>query len=167
VKAIRANGREFLAESVPRNDAVRDSAEHQSAQGTLGLSVVDLSDDEIIEICNLRKVVIDAAIKQHRDAPMKACALAKLGAITQPLLSSRRKIFQKHFDDTYRRLTQAKRSERPFQFFVYSHTHKSVRGFYPLKGDAWDPFVVNTGAWQRTVTPDQLSVVQRNHQRSD
>lgn len=134
---------------------MRDAAKEQVAEGTFGLSINDLSDDDIIEICNLRKALSDADNSQHRNPTVTACPLSKLGAITQPLLSSRRKIFQKHFDDTYRRLAQANRIDRPFQIFVYSHTHKSDRGFYPLAGSSWDPFVVNTGAWQRTATVGQ------------
>jgi UDP-2,3-diacylglucosamine pyrophosphatase LpxH len=167
VPAIRAKGNEFLAESVPQGDAVRDAAKSQAAQGTLGLSIGDLSEDDIIEICNLRKALSDADYSQHRTPTVTVCPLAKLGAITQPLLSSRRKVFQKHFDDTYERLAQANRIERPFQLFVYSHTHKSDRGFRPLAGSSWDPYVVNTGAWQRTVTPDQLAVIQKRHHLDD
>jgi hypothetical protein len=167
LQAIRAKGSDFLADSVPRGDAVRDAAVDQTAHGTFGLSTSDLSDDDIVEICNLRKALLDADIEQHRTPTVTACPLATLGAITQPLLSSRRTIFQKHFDETYDRLTKANRIERPFQLFVYSHTHKSDSGFYPLSGSAWDPFVVNTGAWQRTATPDQLSVIQKNHHLDD
>jgi Calcineurin-like phosphoesterase len=167
LSAIRAKGSDFLADSVPKDDAVRDAAVDQTAQGTFGFSISDLSDDDIIEICNLRKVLADADTDQHRTPTVKVCPLATLGAITQPLLSSRRKIFQKHFDDTYDRLSKANGIERPFQLFVYSHTHKSDSGFHPLAGSAWDPFVVNTGAWQRTATPEQLSVIQKNHHLND
>lgn len=167
VPAIRAKGSDFLADSVPQGDAIRNAAVDQTAHGTFGLSTTELADDDIIEICNLRKALIDKAIEEHRAPAVKACPLATLGAITQPLLSSRRKIFQKHFDETYDRLSKANRIERPFQLFVYSHTHKSDSGFHPLAGSAWDPFVVNTGAWQRTATPEQLSVIQKSHHLDD
>lgn len=167
LSAIRAKGSDFLANSVPKDDAVRDAAVDQTTHGTFGLSISDLSDDDIIEICNLRKALADADTAQHRTPTVKVCPLATLGAITQPLLSSRRKIFQKHFDETYDRLSKANRIERPFQLFVYSHTHKSDSGFHPLAGSPWDPFVVNTGAWQRTATPEQLTVIQKNHHLDD
>jgi len=164
---IKKKGDTFFSESVPKGDTVRDAAVDQTSRGTFGLTVSDLSDDDIIEICNLRQAVFDEDTKQHRAPTVEPCPLATLGAITQPLLSSRRKIFQSHFDETLKRLSKANRSERPFQLFVYSHTHKSDRGFRPLDGSAWDPFVVNTGAWQRTATPEQLSVIQQSHHLND
>ena len=167
LRTIRSRERDFLAESVPRGDALRSAAENQAARGTFGLPVDALSDDEIIEICNLRKALLDEDIKQHRAPSVTACPLATLGAVTQPLLSSRRTVFERHFDETYQRLIRAKAIERPFQLFVYSHTHKSERGFNPLAGSPWSPFVVNTGAWQRTVTPEQLSVIQAHQQLDD
>jgi UDP-2,3-diacylglucosamine pyrophosphatase LpxH len=165
--AIRRNGDSFLSDSMPRGDALRDAAVDQTNRGTFGLTIGDLSDDEIIEICNLRKVVIDADVKQQLTPTVQPCPGPTLGAISQQLLSSRNKIFQTHFKETVDRLSKAHRTERPFQLFVYSHTHKSDSGFRPLDGSAWDPFVVNTGAWQRTATPKQLSAIQQSHHLSD
>ena len=131
------------------------------------MSIDDLSDDDIIEICNLRKALRDASNTQHQMPTVVACPLEPLGAITQPLLSSRSKVFEKHFNETYERLHHAQQIERPFQLFVYSHTHKSDSEFYPLVGSPWNPFVVNTGARQRTATPDQLSAIQKQHHLDD
>ncbi len=39
--------------------------------------------------------------------------------------------------------------------FVYGHRHLADNGFVPVRG-AESPIVINSGAWQRTVTPFQV-----------
>ena len=43
----------------------------------------------------------------------------------------------------------------PIKVFVYGHQHLADNGFVPVRG-AESPIVINSGAWQRTVTPFQL-----------
>jgi len=168
VEAIRQMGNRFLADSVPRDDAVHSAAQEQVDQGTFGFSLADLSDDDITEICNLRQRLFDVTPggEQPQVVP---CPKKNLGAIAQALFSSRSEVFEKHFDDTYARLDAAHQVERAFLLYVYSHTHRSDPGFYPLQASkrTWNPFVVNTGAWQRTVTPDQLRVIQKARNLND
>jgi UDP-2,3-diacylglucosamine pyrophosphatase LpxH len=167
VKAIRRNGIKFLAESLPNNDPLNDAAKKQISQGTFGISIDDLRDEDIIEICNLRQAVGTEDLDAGRPLSVEGCPREDLGAITQQLLSSRRKVFEVHLNDTYHRLKRDHRTDHTFQLFVYSHTHKADPGFHPLSGSPWNPFVVNTGAWQRTVTPDQLAKIQKARNLTD
>src|SRR6185369_862308 len=43
----------------------------------------------------------------------------------------------------------------PVKVFVYGHQHLPDNGFVPVRS-AESPIVINSGAWQRTVTPFQL-----------
>jgi len=167
VEAIRGDGVKFLAESLPSNDPLSDAAQRQISQGTFGISIEDLQNEDIIEICNLRQAVRTEDLSAGRPPSVKACPRKDLGAITQQLLSSRRKIFEEHFNKAYLRLKHDNRADQTFQLFVYSHTHKADPGFQPLNGSPWNPFVVNTGAWQRTVTPEQLAKIQKLRNLTD
>jgi hypothetical protein len=167
IPEIRRKGIEFLADSLPKDDALGVAAKQQIAQGTFGLSLDDLGDEDIIELCNLRKTLITADTIAGRPASVQACPLADFGAITQALFSSRNKVFGKYLEEVRQRLSAEHRSERPFLLFVYSHTHKADFGFYPVSESSWNPFVVNTGAWQRTVTPEQLAKIQQLHNLTD
>jgi hypothetical protein len=168
IAAIRQQGNEFFVESIPENDPLRTAVQDQLRKGTFGLSMSDLSNEEIGNICDLRKVIADENI----DHPaVRQCPQMTLGAITQSLVSSRNKVFTQHLDETFDHLVKAGRIERDraFQLFVYSHTHLSDPGFEPLKGSgrSWNPFVVNTGAWQRTATPEQLDSIRRKRNLDD
>lgn len=167
IPQIRRNGVKFLAESIPKDDPLNAAARQQIAEGTFGLSIDDLSDEDIVEICNLRKVLSSADTDAGRQPSVECCPLLDLGAITQQLLSSRSKVFETRFNEVRKRLTAEHRADRAFMLFVYSHTHKADYGFNPLSGSSWNPFVVNTGAWQRTVTPAQLAKIQKLHNLTD
>jgi UDP-2,3-diacylglucosamine pyrophosphatase LpxH len=167
VDAIRRSGIKFLAESLPNTDPLNDAAQKQISQGTFGISIDYLQEEDIIEICNLRQAVRAEDLEAGRPPSVEGCPRKDLGAISQQLLSSRRKVFEAHFTDAYQRLKRDHRADHTFQLFVYSHTHKADPGFRPLSGSPWDPYVVNTGAWQRTVTPDQLAKIQKLRNLTD
>ena len=58
-------------------------------------------------------------------------------------------------------------TDRPFDIFVYSHTHRAQ--YFPLEkvNDYWKPQVVNTGAWQRVISPEQLEKQKRKENLAD
>jgi hypothetical protein len=85
---------------------------------------------------------------------------ATLGAAGQYLLSSRDEVFGAHLKQTSDAIGQR---ERRFAVFLFGHTHLVDRGFRPLERErlGWDPVVVNSGAWQRVVSPDTLAMKNR------
>lgn len=91
-----------------------------------------------------------------------ACPQKSLGAFAQKLFSNRDKVFGQHLNETLQRLSAAGATDHGFDLFVYSHTHLSDSGFYVINDPPrrWNPLIVNTGAWQRTVTPEQLNRIQ-------
>lgn len=83
-----------------------------------------------------------------------------LGAATENLLRSRNEIFGRHLENTYQLLAFSGKTQRRFDIFLYGHTHRAESGFYPLKGN-WNPLVMNMGAWQRVVIPEQLKEIKK------
>jgi hypothetical protein len=80
-----------------------------------------------------------------------------LGAGLEALLRARDKVLAEHLEKTCEALSGC--ADDPFQVFVFSHTHLAVPPYSPIKKGDWRPLVVNTGAWQRVVTPAQLTTI--------
>jgi hypothetical protein len=155
VKTIREHeGDRFLIESLPKGDPFRTAAMEALKENKLQLSLKDLSDDEIIELCDKRA----ALLKMGEDITECPRERGTLGAVAETLLRSRNEIYADHLENTYKLLALLGKTRRRFEVFLYGHTHRADSGFYPLKGN-WNPLVMNMGAWQRVVTPEQLKEI--------
>jgi hypothetical protein len=151
VAAARNKGGQFLLESVPE-----DSPERALAEQTLpGSDLGDMTDDEIRDICDLRAQMAADGKK------VNTCNAASAGAAAQGKFLSPKTVMAKHLDETYKRLREAGMVSQPFEIFVYSHTHFANAGFQPLDGSgrSWNPWVVNTGAWQRVASKEQFDKI--------
>jgi hypothetical protein len=151
VDAARRKGGQFLIESIPEDDPERAVAEQTVAGATLD----DMKDDEIRDICD-RRAEMAADGKKVND-----CEAASAGAAAQSKFLSPKRVMTNHLDETYKRLLDAGVADQPFEVFVYSHTHFANAGFQPLDGSGrtWNPWVVNTGAWQRVASKEQFEKI--------
>ena len=152
-KIQKDGGSQFILDSFPTGDPLRGELERRAATEGLPLSPAALSPEEIRAICDQRAAVI----AQAKDSPPPGVTRCpqmdeSLGAIYERLTQSRDQIFARHLKDTRTALGQ---TTQRFLLFVYSHTHLVDTGFNPLQAEnlGWDPRVVNTGAWQRVVSP--------------
>jgi hypothetical protein len=118
-----------------------------------------LSNADIRAICDYRALLVE----RNRVTPDPRFRVTRcpatgegLGAIAQYLLGSRDETSSTHLKQVSKALGQG---DRRFAVFVYSHTHLVDEGFHPLRRQqiGWDPHVVNTGAWQRVISPDTLA----------
>lgn len=159
ITRIRRDGDRFLIESFPEGDPLRAEAARAGGEQRLPLSVRDLLDAEIRAICDQRALHAE----QYKATPDPRFNVTRcpttgegLGAIAQYLLASRDEVFSMHLKKISNALGQR---ERRFALFVYSHTHQVDAGFEPLAREniGWNPRVVNTGAWQRVVSPATLA----------
>jgi UDP-2,3-diacylglucosamine pyrophosphatase LpxH len=164
--AVRAHGARFVLDSLPPGDPIRAAVEAAVAAGTIDLAALGFTPDDLLEICDRRALLRRAQLQQ---TPVPARLVAEcpreggtLGAAVEYLLGQRDKHFGDHLLATSERLARAGRPPRAFSVFVFSHTHAAHRGFYPLRRrePAWDPHVVNTGAWQRVIAPEALAAIQ-------
>jgi hypothetical protein len=155
-KIQKEGGTQFIIDSFPTGDPLRRELERRAATKGLPLSAAVLSPQEIRAICDQRA----AMIAQAKDSPprgVKRCSQTdeSLGAAYERLTQSRNEIFSQHLKQTRTALGQ---TTQRFLLVVYSHTHQVDTGFNPLQAEnlGWDPRVVNTGAWQRVVSPATL-----------
>jgi UDP-2,3-diacylglucosamine pyrophosphatase LpxH len=146
IAAIRMQGSRFLLESLEADDPVRKAAQSQIEKGEVVEGIEGMSDDEIAGICIAR---------ERRQA--SPCPKASLGARAQALYTTRDQIFVKHADEA------RERTGRDFDLLVYSHTHAALPAFRPSAKlrRRWTPLFINSGAWQRVVTPLQMRAMQK------
>ena len=162
----RTQGDAFLVESLPADDPFHDHAAAVLEEGRLDLSLGDLSDAELVAICDHRAVLrrarrrLEQTVTQLAKTPGPApreCPRQEhtLGGVYSEFFRARDLAFGRYLDGVRQRLAATRDTGEPFQTFVYSHTHLPARGFSPTRG-AWTPRVVNTGAWQRVIYPRDL-----------
>jgi hypothetical protein len=146
VAAIRMQGSRFLLESLEADDPVREAAQSQIEKGEVVEGIEVMSDDEIAGICIAR---------ERRQA--SPCPKASLGARAQALYTTRDQIFVKHADEA------RERTGRDFDRLVYSHPHAALPAIRPSAKlpRRWTPLFINSGAWQRVVTPLQMRAMQK------
>ena len=158
VAAERNKGAQFFLDSLPPDDPSRPEVRTQIDAGTLRIS--DLSDDEIREICDAR-AALGAPVAPGETrlfSPPKRCAVKTLGAIGQALLGPNlRKRIAEYVTSVSQQSKVGDAAPR-FALFVYGHTHAADSGFDVASADGldWRMRVVNTGAWQRVISPADL-----------
>lgn len=151
VAKVRNLGDRFLEESLPIGDPLRPLVEKAASEGTLQASVADFSDEDIAGICDRRAGIKDA----------DPCPALSQGAVMEKAVP-RDVIFTRHLDATYNSLASAGKTKQRFRYFIMSHTHHAGSGFDPLrKSGRRQPTVVNTGVWQRVVSPEEMTALMR------
>lgn len=160
VKAVRESGGQFLVESMPVEESARESIREAWEAEVLDKVLAKLSDDEIRAICDRRYLESTNQARLDRKVLTEPCPGGTLGALKAALTSTRDAVFRSH-------LEQIRESTgNGFTLFVWSHTHLADAGFDPFEGtfEDWHPWVVNSGAWQRTVNERQLSDLRKRRQ---
>lgn len=161
VAAVRAQGDRFIVESFPPG-VLRDAAGEAAARGELGLRMEDLTDEEIVALCDQRE-----ALRPHTEKPFAivepptSCPRSKLGVIGEALLRrSKMAIMRGYLRDVAKELQRTHPGQAPFAVYLYGHTHTVVGNLDPMAGvDEWRPIAFNSGAWQRTVAPRDLDAM--------
>jgi UDP-2,3-diacylglucosamine pyrophosphatase LpxH len=161
-------GVRFLVESIPANDPMRTLSEKAFRAGSLKIAPVNLTDAELETLCDQRAAFAEQLNRPGESPLITECPRADgtLGAISDYLLRTPDTILKDYLKQTYAALQHTRPNITPFDVFVYGHTHKANRGFQPVK-ESWNPTVVNTGAFQRVVTPDQLKAIQEKKALKD
>jgi hypothetical protein len=162
-RAIRRQGSQFIVESFPAGDPLRALMASAASSSGLPLSVDDLSTEQIRLICDHRAALAERNKTRPRpEFNVTRCPTdppEALGAIAQNLAIGPDAVYGSHLKNVVATLGLG---ERPFEVFVYSHTHVADPGFNPLRRErlGWDPVVVNTGAWQRVISHEMLTRLQ-------
>jgi hypothetical protein len=162
--AIRRDIGAFLASSVPPDDAMAPAVAKAAAEGALGASGRDLTDEAIVAICDYRAAVRRARRRMERvltqlsgvGPPVAECPRTPdtIGSEFEHYWRSRNLMFARQIAAAQDRLARGRPTGRPFEIFVYGHTHLADRPFRP--GGEEGPIVAASGAWQRTIHPVAL-----------
>jgi hypothetical protein len=162
--ATRQRGAAFLVESLVLDDRFRGLAEGALKDGSLPIDPGELTDQEIVAICDYRAALrrarrrLERSLTQipHVGPAVIECARvpATRGSAFEYFWRSRDARFADRLEQVRRAIDRAGQAP-PVKVFVRGHQHLADNGFVPVRG-AESPIVVNSGAWQRTVTPFQI-----------
>jgi len=181
IDAVRRGGERFVVDSIPTDDPAYENVAAAYKEGKLGLTV-SLSDAEIQEICdfryaaNLQQQEIDKTRPpdQQRPLTIQPCQQKTLMAGVKKLasLADKYMFLAAHIDAAYDQLKndQCLKGNEKFDFVVLSHTHTVEEPFNPYEHTfrTWQPQVVNTGAWQRIGTVEDVrQLATDNHWKNE
>jgi UDP-2,3-diacylglucosamine pyrophosphatase LpxH len=184
---VRAEGPSSLIAALPDDDRFKPLAIKALADGRLARSMEELTDDQLVALCDYRAAVRRARRRMERvltQLPGQGPAVtecprtpATRGSAFEYFWRSRDLIFTRRLGEA------APQAARSIMVFVHGHTHLADRsqagtnaingsytlvpeGFSPVRG-ADGPIVINGGAWQRTITPVQLDRIKADRSISD
>jgi hypothetical protein len=170
VALVRRGGAAFLVESLLPDDRLRGAADRAVKDSQFSFALGDVSDREIVAICDYRAALrrsrrrLERSLTQspHVGPPPTECPRvpATRGSGFEYYWRSRDARFTGHLDGVRRALARGA-SAPSIKVFVYGHVHLPNAGFV-VSRDAESPIVLNTGAWQRTVTPFQLDELMKD-----
>ena len=172
LSAIRQTGAAFLVESLVPGDPFRMLAKRAFDDGRLALNADELTDLEIVAICDYRA----ALRRSRRRLERKLSQLSREGpAVSEcPRLPdtrgtafeyfwrSRDELYQERLELARLRLQKEGRPRGASKVFVYGHTHLTDPGFVPTR-QSEEPLVVSPGPWNRTITPVHLKPIRDDH----
>jgi UDP-2,3-diacylglucosamine pyrophosphatase LpxH len=153
IKSIRGDAAAFLLGSLPSDDpfsAVSKAAPVADLRAAAGM----LTDRQIIAVCDYRAAIRRARRRMER-------VLTQLPGVGPPVAECPRlpdtvgPAFEYYWRSRDEQVKEHVAEARNFDIIVFGHTHLLDRPFRPF-GDA-GPVVVNSGAWQRTVVPLQVT----------
>jgi len=141
-----------------------------SAEGKLELRPTDLSDDEIIAICNLWAVLLEEMKGKEQVVSIQNCPTTepeKLGI--QKLIWDKDAVFRKHLqaylEKRAKELPSIQGYKPLFNVYIYGHTHAPHDGNkhtgIKIADYPWPPQVFNTGTWIRVIDEEGLNELVR------
>jgi UDP-2,3-diacylglucosamine pyrophosphatase LpxH len=174
--AVRQQGARFLVESLLPDDRLRPRVERAAKEGRLAVDLARLTDQELRAVCDYRAALRRARRRLERSMtqasttgpPPTECprTRATRGSAFDDFWSSRDAVFEGRVEQVNAALARDGRATRPVRVLVHGHSHLPAPAFVPVRGASW-PIVLNSGAWQRTVTPFQLEIVMQERGWSD
>jgi UDP-2,3-diacylglucosamine pyrophosphatase LpxH len=156
---MRTAGDVMLVNLLPEDDPVRGLAQEALKEpGGLGNIIQDkklMPDTTLQLLCDKRySLELEAAEKANR-AAVPVCPTKSMGATYEGLVKSRDAVIAGYLDETWTALKKAG-VKKQFVTYVFSHTHRA-QAMYPVQTNLLGEVkVINTGAWQRVVSPAWL-----------
>jgi hypothetical protein len=161
---VREAGAAFFVESLVPDDRFRTVADAALAADRLTLDPRESGDVELANLCDYRAALRRARRRLERSLtqvprigpPVSECPRlpGTRGSAFEYFWRSRDAAASGHLSVVRRGLAQDGPPDDRVRVFVRSHTHLPDAGFVADRGASW-PLVLNSGAWQRTLTPFQ------------
>jgi UDP-2,3-diacylglucosamine pyrophosphatase LpxH len=188
LEQVRKQGAAFFVASFPDDDPFKPRVVGAATSGALG-TLEDWSNDELAGVCDYRAAVRRA---RRRFEPLVTQFAPRGPAVAEcPRTPATRgaqfDYFWRSRDETFAqrlKMIAAETGGRAPDVFVHGHTHLADRsqynanmisggllkipmeGFSPVRG-ALLPIAINSGAWQRTITPAQYERLRSARSMSD
>ena len=188
--AVRAQGPALLVDSLPNDHRLKPLVQQAQEGGLLTAMVDDLSEDELVALCDYRAASRRARRRFERiltqfdpqGPPVRECPRLpdSRGGLFDYFWRTRDLIYGGRLEAAQ---DGAPAAAGPIAVFVHNHTHLVdwrqsvleltrlgrtviVHGFSPVR-NALSPVIVNGGPWQRTITPVQYGRLQAENGLSD
>jgi len=155
LRRIRADLAGFLAASLPGDDPFAATVK-TIAPGNFADTGAQLSDLEIVAICDYRAAIRRARRRMER-------VLTQLSGVGAPMPECPRtpdtvgSAFEYYWRSRDQQIVQHIPRAKELDLIVLGHTHLLDRPFRPLGENG--PAVVTSGAWQRTIHPNDLKAI--------
>jgi UDP-2,3-diacylglucosamine pyrophosphatase LpxH len=176
--SVRRSGPMVLAESLLPDDRFRPVADRALGEGKLSFDTAALSDTQLVAMCDYRAALRRSRRRLERSmtqastigrAPSECPRTqATRGSTFDYFWRSRDQLLARRFDQVRATLAADTLPAESIKVVALGHTHLAAVPA-PLARGGVTPVVVNSGAWQRTVTPFQIEEVmqERNWSASD
>jgi len=171
LEAVRRSGPAMLAESLLPDDRFRPLVDRALSEGRLSLDPSTLTDRQLIAMCDYRAALRRSRRRLERSmtqAPTTGRAPSECprtpttrGSAFDYFWRSRDELMASGFDRVRAALAADKRPSQSIKVMALAHTHLAAVP-QPLSRRDATPIALNSGAWQRTVTPFQIEEVMQN-----
>lgn len=161
LRRIRAAGDWLLGPQVlPPGEPLSAAVAQAQAEGLFGRTVSELTDTQIVGLCDQRLLLNQVRELSDPTAPTPAICpvLGSLADAASALAGDRDSVLADHLAALQQALRAQRGLTQPLQVFVFSHTHEPEAPFRPQRGSV-RPLVLNTGAWQRTASAAVVEAV--------
>ena len=155
LKKIRADLSAFVSTSLPGDDPFAANVKKLSAS-ELGEVGAALTDQQIVAVCDYRAAIRRARRRMER-------VLTQLSGVGAPMTECPRtpdtvgSAFEYYWRSRDQQIVQHIPHAKDLDLIVLGHTHLLDRPFRPLGENG--PAVVTSGAWQRTIHPNDLKAI--------
>lgn len=155
LRRIRSDLGEFMATSLPSDDPFAGTVRNIPPPSLAEIGA-QLSDREIVAICDYRAAIRRARRRMER-------VLTQLSGVGAPMAECPRlpdtvgSAFEYYWRSRDRQIVEHIPRATALDLIVLGHTHLLDRPFRPLGEDG--PAVVTSGAWQRTIHPNDLKTI--------
>jgi UDP-2,3-diacylglucosamine pyrophosphatase LpxH len=155
LQKIRADLPAFVSTSLPGDDPFAANVKTLSAS-ELGEVGAALTDQQIVAVCDYRAAIRRARRRMER-------VLTQLSGVGAPMPECPRtpdtvgSAFEYYWRSRDHQIVQHIPFAKELDLIVLGHTHLLDRAFRPLGEDG--PAVVTSGAWQRTIHPNDLKAI--------